>query len=433
MGLIFFPRGGSAQVTRNLAWSLPRTGWETTILTGSITEEDTFGDAARFYRGLDVRPVDMTRALHARDPMAADPPLHPSYEDRVDAPDRIFASLTDAETEHQVTAWAKALQSAGAAHADVLHLHHLTPLYEAAARVAPGVPIVGHLHGTELLMLEAIEHDPYRWPYGEEWAERLRAWAEQAHRLIVLTETACDRAAHLLGIDSAKCATVPNGFDPRRFGPRAVDRVAVHRGLGVEIEPDTPVLLYVGRFTEVKRIPLLIEAYERARPGFARRAPLVIVGGFPNEFEGERPQDAIARTGARDVHLTGWHDHEELPEILNASDALVLSSVREQFGQVIVEAMACGIPAIAVDAYGPAEIVDHGETGWLVEPDDVVSLANALVEAVNRPSERRRRGANAAREAHDRYAWPSLAQRVADIYDDAVDATSLRENAALSG
>jgi glycosyltransferase involved in cell wall biosynthesis len=433
MGLMFFPRGGSAQVARSLARCLPHTGWHTSILSGSITLDDTFGDAGRFYRGLDVRPVDMTRALQARDPMAADPPLHPSYEDRADAPDRVFAALDDAATEHQVTAWAKALQSAGAAHADVLHLHHLTPLYEAAARVAPGVPVVGHLHGTELLMLEAIEHDPHRWPYGEAWAERLRAWAEQAHRLIVLTETACDRATHLLGIDPAKCATVPNGFNPEQFGPRAVDRVAILRALGVEIEPETPVLLYVGRFTEVKRIPLLIEAYERARPGFSRRAPLVIVGGFPNEFEGERPQDAIARTGARDVHLTGWHNHEELPDILNASYTLVLPSVREQFGQVIVEAMACGVPAIAVDAFGPAEIVDHGETGWLVEPDDVSSLANALVEAVNRPAERRRRGANAAREAHERYAWPALARRVAEIYDDAVDATSLRENAALSG
>jgi glycosyltransferase involved in cell wall biosynthesis len=433
MGLMFFPRGGSAQVARSLARCLPSAGWETTILSGSITVEDTFGDAGRFYRGLDVRPVDMTGALHAPDPLAADPPLHPSYEDRSDAPDRIFAALDDAQAEHQVTAWAKALQSAGAANADVLHLHHLTPLYEAARRVAPTVPIVGHLHGTELLMLEAIEHDPFRWPHGDAWAERLRAWAEQARRLIVLTDAARDRAARLLDVDPAKCVPVTNGFDPHRFGPRPVDRVEIMGSLGVEVERDTPVLLYVGRFTEVKRIPLLIEAYERARPGFTRRAPLVIVGGFPNEFEGERPQDAIARTGARDVHLTGWHDHEELPRILNAADVLVLPSVREQFGQVIVEAMACGLPAIAVDAYGPAEIVDHGETGWLVEPDDVCSLTNALVEAVNRPAERRRRGANAAREAHARYAWPALAARVAEIYEDALDATSLRENAALSG
>ena len=88
--------------------------------------------------------------------------------------------------------------------------------------------------------------------------------------------------------------------------------------------------------------------------------------------------------------------------------------------------MACGLPAIAVDAFGPAEIVRHGETGWLVQPDDVYTLANALVEAVNRPQERRRRGANAAADVRERYAWPVLAHEVAELYD----ATILRTNAA---
>jgi glycosyltransferase involved in cell wall biosynthesis len=103
---------------------------------------------------------------------------------------------------------------------------------------------------------------------------------------------------------------------------------------------------------------------------------------------------------------------------------LVLPSVREQFGQVIVEAMACGRPPIAVDAFGPAEIVRHGETGWLVEPDDVASLANALVEAVNRPVERRRRGELAVQDAHERFAWPALAEELAAVYDAARDAES---------
>ena len=83
--------------------------------------------------------------------------------------------------------------------------------------------------------------------------------------------------------------------------------------------------------------------------------------------------------------------------------------------------MACGLPAIAVDAHGPADIVSHGETGWLVEPDDLLGLANALVEAVNRPDERRRRGANAAADVADRYAWPALAREVAALYDEARD------------
>jgi glycosyltransferase involved in cell wall biosynthesis len=418
MGLLFFPRGGSAHVARNLATALPRAGWDVTIVSGSITLPGHPGDAAAFYRDLDVRPVDMTGALQAADPLAADPPLHPSYEDRPGEPDRVFASLTDAEAEHQIAAWTRALQSVGAAHADVLHLHHLTPLNAAAPRAAPGVPIVGHLHGTELLMLEAIEREPYHWPHAAAWAERLRAWAAACERVIVLSETQIERARQLLPIDPERIVTIPNGFDPRLFTPREVDRDAVwKRVLGHRLEG--PVLLYVGRFTAVKRLPLLIEAFARARDGFNEPAQLVLVGGFPGEFEGEHPLDAIRRTHTPGVHLAGWHEHPELPDILAAGDVLVLPSVREQFGQVLVEAMACGLPVIAVDAYGPADIVEHGETGWLVEPDDISTLANALVEAVNRPEERRRRGAAARADVAERFAWPALAEQVADVYEAA--------------
>jgi glycosyltransferase involved in cell wall biosynthesis len=408
MGLAFYPRGGSAHVARNLAHALPHVGWDVTILSGSVLGP---GDASHFYRGLDVLPVDMTRAMTALDPMACDPPMHPSYEDRPHAPDRIFAALDQEDTERQTLAWCRALQSAGAAHYDVLHLHHLTPIYEAARRVAPHVPIIGHLHGTELLMLEAIEEDPHRWPYGPAWAQRLRSWAADAQQLIVQSESQIERAEQILGLEHF--TLIPNGYDPELFFPRAVAH-------------EEPVIVYVGRFTEVKRVPLLIEAFELARPGFNANASLKLVGGFPGEWEGEHPRDAIARTHARNVELAGWHDHDELPAMLNAADVIVLPSVREQFGQVLVEAMACGLPAIAVDAHGPADIVKHGVTGWLVEPDDRHGLANALVEAVNRPGERKRRGENAAQDVQQRYAWPVLANEVAELYD----ATILRTNAA---
>jgi glycosyltransferase involved in cell wall biosynthesis len=448
MGLAFFPRGGSAHVARNLATALGGAGWDVTILSGSLTRPDEPGDAAEFYAGLDIRPVDMTRALEAPDPMRADPPLHPSYEDRPGAPDRVFASLDDEEYERQVVSWCRALQSVGAAKADVLHLHHLTPIHEAAARVAPGVPVAGHLHGTELLMLEAIEAEPSRWEHAAKWADRMRGWAAACDRVIVLSESQLVRAEDLLGLAEERCVLVPNGFDPEAFHPRHVDHAAHWRrhlvdeprgwapgsapgsvayaeadlAAFVDDDGETPVLLYVGRFTEVKRIPLLIEAYAAAAPGFARRAPLVIVGGFPGEWEGEHPLDAIGRVGAEDVFLAGWHGHDELPAFLAASDVVVLPSVREQFGQVLVEGMACGLPPIAVDAFGPAGIVDHGETGWLVEPDDRLALSNALVHAVNCPRERGRRGENAAAEARAHYSWPALARDVAAVYLDVLGA-----------
>jgi glycosyltransferase involved in cell wall biosynthesis len=442
MALLFFPRGGSAHVAQNLAAALPTAGWEVTIVSGSLDIDGRPGNARAFYRDLDVRPVDMTEAANAPDPLRADPPFHPSYEERDDAPDRIMCSLDDDTFEHHVRAWARALEDAGAAGADVLHLHHLTPINEAAARVAPDVPVVGHLHGTELLMLEEMERHPDRWEHANAWKERLTAWAARAQALILLSETQADRAEELLGVPHERTIVVPNGFDPELFHERHVDRLAHwHRHLVAEpqgwapgeeagsvaygpgdLAPfagDGPVLLYVGRFTAVKRIGVLIEAHAQARERFEHPAPLVLVGGFPGEWEGEHPLETIRRTQARDVFLAGWHGHDELPGFLAASDVVVLPSVREQFGQVLVEGMACARPAIAVDAYGPSLIVDHGETGWLVPPDDPGALAHALVEAVNAPAERERRGHAAAAVARARYAWPTLAQKVAAVYENA--------------
>jgi len=95
--------------------------------------------------------------------------------------------------------------------------------------------------------------------------------------------------------------------------------------------------------------------------------------------------------------------------------------VREQFGQVLVEGMACGLPAIAVNAYGPSEIVDDGQTGWLVPPDDEHALTAALVQAVNNDAERLRRGAAAYTAVRLRYSWPALGARLAHTYMEVLD------------
>jgi glycosyltransferase involved in cell wall biosynthesis len=438
MGLMFFPRGGSAQVARYLARSLP--GWDVTIACGSLGSAGEPSHAATFYAGLDVRPLDYTALADAPDPVAAG--FQPSYEDRPGAPDRVFAGVDEADYERLVDIWELQLAAAGAAEADLLHLHHLTPINEAAERAFPDVPRIGHLHGTELLMLRDIDAGPPPgWGHAAQWAERMRRWARGCERLLVLSPDAVRRVPGLLGVDPERVVWAPNGFDPEGFDRRPVigaERLAHWRRWLVE-EPrgwdeagetvayddaqlaafaeGGPVMLYVGRFTEVKRVPLLVHAHARAR--FDRRSPLVLLGGFPGEWEGEHPLDAIRRVGAHDVFLAGWHGHTELPDFLAASDVVVLPSVREQFGQVIVEGMACGRPPIAVDAFGPAEIVRHGDTGWLVEPDDVVSLENAMVEAVNRPLERRRRGERASIDAHENYSWPALAEEVAAVYDAA--------------
>jgi glycosyltransferase involved in cell wall biosynthesis len=438
--ILFSPRGGSAHAARALARGLRKQGWSVTLLAGSRSDHEAHGDAVAFYG--DVHAVNFDGALASGSPMGyagplGNAPMHPSFEDRPGAPDRVFASLDDAEYERQVVAWSRELEQAGAAEADVLHLHHLTPLNEAAARVAPHVPIVGQLHGTELLMLEQIAAGPPpNWPYAERWAARIRGWARRCERLIV-APAAVQRALDLLEVPRERVLAVPNGVDVDLFRPGAPDREAFWRHVLVEqprgwlpgesagsvkyLEADADalaagtVLLYVGRFTAVKRLDRLIAAFGVAQERLRMPAGLVLVGGHPGEWEGEHPARIAARLRVPGVFLAGWQTQEELPRFFSAADAVVLTSEREQFGQVLIEGMACGLPALATRSLGPAAIIEDGETGWLVEPDDEQALAAALVDVVEHGEERRRRGARAEAVARERYSWAGAAEQIAMV------------------
>jgi len=441
--LFFFPRGGSAQVTRALARALPAVGWQLALAAGSLGQAGDLTHAASFFAGVDVHPLDYSPALELAEPLTAPVPFPPSYEDRPDAPDRVFAAVDDAAYERLVAAWIELLARAGADSADLLHLHHLTPANEAAARAFPSVPVLGQLHGTELAMLRTIEAGaPQGWPYAQDWGRRLRAWARRCS-LLVVPPGAEAEAALLLGLERAKLRGLPSGVELERFSRRPLaedERLAFWRRWLVEQpcgwdqsgRPGTiaysdeelapfraggPVFLYVGRYTAVKRLPLLISAHARALERLGKPAPLVLVGGHPGEWEGEHPLATARRIGNRQVFLAGWRPHEELPQALNAADAVVLPSVAEAFGLVLVEAMACGLPVIACRTHGPAAIVSDGKTGWLIPPDDEDALVDSLLAAADDQQERRRRGRD-AQTASRRYGWAKIAPRFGSLYKE---------------
>jgi glycosyltransferase involved in cell wall biosynthesis len=450
VGLYFYPRGGSAHATRAIARQLGLNGFDVRVLAGSRQDLGRHADAASFFAGLALTGVDFTPALGSPDPARFDggsgtAPMHGSYEDRPGAADVVLAALDDDAYETHVDAWERELIRAGGPAADVLYLNHLTPLNEAAHRCAPDVPIVGHVHGSELLMLERIADGAPGWPHASDWLERICRWAAACERIVVNSPQGLTRAAALLDVDPDRFLLVPGGFDSM-FQPRPVDRPAHWRrhltatpqgwapgrdvGSGgyaeAALEPLTgTTLVYSGRFTDVKRLPLLIEAFAQAGPRFDGEVALVLAGGYPGEWEGEHPLQTIERVGARGVYLAGWHDHDVLPDFMNAADVLVLPSVLEQFGQVVVEAMACGLPVIAVDRAGPASIIDSGQTGWLIEPDDRAALVDAMVAAVNDPAERRRRGELARAEAASKYSWRRVGTEISAGLEDVIATSRL--------
>jgi glycosyltransferase involved in cell wall biosynthesis len=434
-GLFFFPRGGSAQVVRALGRALPRSGWELTLAAGSLGRPGEQTHAPTFFADLDLVTVDYS-------PDRGDVPFQPSFEDRPGAPDRVFASVGDDEYERLVEMWVDALERAGAARAKLLHLHHLTPANEAAQRAFPAQPVVGQLHGTELAMLRRLEANaPAGWRFAERWLQRMRGWARACERLIV-PPGAAPHVARMLGVPRSAIIELPSGVELELFRRRPLDRAQrlshwrrwlVEEPLGwdesgipgsvaysdAELWPfreGEAILLYVGRYTAVKRLPLLIRAHAQALARVGRPLPLVLVGGSPGEWEGEHPLTAARAAGDEQVFLAGWRAHQQLPEALNAADLLVLPSVAEAFGLVLVEAMACGLPVLAADAHGPAEIVAPG-TGWLVPADDQAALTEALLSAASHPQERRQRGERAHRHTRSSYGWPVIAARIARLYE----------------
>jgi len=279
----------------------------------------------------------------------------------------------------------------------------------------------------------------------------MQANARRAHQLVAISTHDRDEAVRLLGVSASRVEVISNGVDVELFDrhplgpeerlarwrawlvddPRGWDASGVTGSvrygaddLAVFADPRTgeasPVLLYVGRFLAFKRVPLLVRAYQRARSSFERPAPLVIWGGYPGEWEEEHPVEVARSGGSEGIFFTGWRGHDELPEGLNAADVLVAPSVDEPFGQVYLEAMACGLPVIATPTGGPLSFVNTAPgrpNGWLVDPDDEAALVAALIEAVNDALERHARGEAAYEQIRGAYAWDTIAARVTSLYE----------------
>lgn len=447
--LIFFPRGGSAHVARALTRQAQLCGVDARIVSGSLGHSGEQTHAATFYGESLGWAMDYSAAgdAHARgeDAVAQPWPFHPSYEDRGDVPDRIFADVRPALAEWLVDRWRSIFEDVRADFVpDVVHVHHLTPQLPAIRSVFPSVPIVVHLHGTELKMLELIRSKGGgEYEYSQFWIDFLVEVASIAQHTVVVSATDREKAIRLLGLHESSVTVVPNGVDTERFLPLAaslvgratmLERVLVDDPAGtlpggqpgsvrysasaVEGLAAAVVFAYVGRFTAVKRVDLLITAFAQLESR-GHNVALLIFGGFPGEWEGEHPWLTAHRVGARRVFFAGWRPQDDLPAILPHVDALVLPSVDESFGQVLVEAMACSTPVIAVARGGPLRIVQtagRDANGWLVEPDDLNALTAALETVANAPDLARRLGEQGRRHVEVHYSWRSAFEAISVIY-----------------
>lgn len=187
----------------------------------------------------------------------------------------------------------------------------------------------------------------------------------------------------------------PLGVNTRIFSPCCRD-LQLRAQLGLPL--DTHLLVYAGRFTREKRLPLLIQAVQR----LGRPYHLLLVGG------GEQLPASASYTC-----LPFQNGSPRLARLLASCDLLVHAGDSETFGLVVLEAMACGIPVLGVAAGGVGELVD-AETGLLVPPNDAALLA-AGIDTLFR-QDLAALGANARRRMVEKYDWDIIVPQLITHY-----------------
>lgn len=212
------------------------------------------------------------------------------------------------------------------------------------------------------------------------------------------------------GIPLDKLVVIPNGVRPVEASP--VPRTA----LG--LRDDAFVVCAAGRLSPEKGFDRLIAAL--ATPGLrGRKLELVIAGEGPQRGALQR-LSAACGLGDR-VHLLGHR--EDLPGVLRAADAFVLSSLHEGMSNALMEAMALGLPCVATPVGGVEELVIDGESGLVVEASAPAPLAAALARLVDDPALGRRLGA----AARDRMARLFTVQANVERFEALYTALATRE------
>lgn len=205
-----------------------------------------------------------------------------------------------------------------------------------------------------------------------------------------------------------------SGVDLQRFRPDPEVRQRLRSRLGYA--DDDVLALFVGRLNRDKGVLDLVQAFLSASAEQTKLA-LLLVG--PDE-EGLQPEiEAMAKGNSR-LHLLGATPAPE--EFMAAADVFCLPSYREGFGSVIIEAAACGVPAIASAIYGLTDAVEDGKSGCLHPVGDVVAMARLLQQFAHEPELRSSMGQYARQRAMADFASGTVVDAQVDFIAGLLDA-----------
>ncbi len=245
-----------------------------------------------------------------------------------------------------------------------------------------------------------------------------RLWRAAAYRLTDglceltthVSRAGAERAVRIGAIPARKVRVIPNGIDTNRFRPDAAARARLRDELGLG---ERFVWLAVGRFAPPKDYPTMLQAFALARKH--TESLLLIAGQGP--LQEECLQLAKELNVAEAVHFLGVRN--DIPDLMNAADAFLMSSLWEGMPTAVLEAAACGLPIVATNVGGIPEILPPEAQKYLTSPQDPRALSALMIELVNlQPQQRRELGLSNREYVKMHYSLEIIANRWENLYKE---------------
>lgn len=387
------------------------------------------------YGGAGVHVAELVRALRARDDLTTH--VHAFGEERTEAGTRSYAELAElAEANPAIRTLGVDLAIAqGCAGADLVHSHTwYANLAGHLAGLLHGIPHVVTAHSLEPMRPWKAEQLGGGYAVSS-WAERT-AYESAAAVIAVSAAMRADVLRSYPQVDPDRVHVVHNGIDTELWAP--VDDPERVRAFGVD--PDRPSVIFVGRITRQKGLPLFLRAAAALPP----EVQLVLCAGAPDtpEIEAEVVGLVAELKESRDgvVWIRDMLPRADVIALLAAATVFACPSIYEPLGIVNLEAMACqtavvatatgGIPEVVVDPHsglgtseGPATgrlvRIDQATdgTGTPLDPDRYVAdFAAALTEVVTNPQLAADLGRAGRQRAIESFSWTAIADRTVEIY-----------------
>lgn len=292
---------------------------------------------------------------------------------------------------------------------DIIHAQHLWITPYAAGRV--NIPYVVTAHGTDI---KGFKKD-------ERYHHYALTGAKNAKKVITISKQVDLEVKKLYKVEDDRRQIIMNGYDEELFMSKKIVREEVLKKLNINIVPDY-IVSFAGKLTHFKGVDVLLKAAKIYENQLREKVITIIAGNGELYDELRKLRDSLNLKG---VFFLGHVNQEMLADIYNIADVNTIPSRVEPFGLVAIEALACGTPIVGTNQGGLLDFINE-KVGKLVDVDDDIALAEAIVDECTRKDKEERRK-KAYEYASQNFSWKKTVKEVEKIYKEVLSKKEVSE------